>query len=324
MTDLAYVAPAPWPEMGGGRLAAGILRGEAALSRFRKGAGPGLAVVLLGLPDDTGVALNLGRTGAAAGPTAFRAALTRYGTPYDLLRRGVPGVEVLDMGDVSPVEGGDGQALMGTHERVSQTLAAVHDAGFLPVCVGGGHDLTLPTVRALSRHLGGVALGAINVDAHLDVRHELGSGMPFRALIEDGCMDPGRFTVFGAGRFVHVEEHLRWLEGKGGVIVDVETARRDPGALDAAFDRAFRAPGFVSVDLDALDGAFAPGVSAVNPDGLDVSTVGALVERAGRATAVRHLDFMELSPPHDVDGRTARVAAHLFLRFLAGLAERRS
>jgi formiminoglutamase len=106
-------------------------------------------------------------------------------------------------------------------------------------------------------------------------------------------------------------------------VVDVEAARRG-GALDTAFHAAFGGPGFVSIDLDALDGAWAPGVSAVNPDGLDVSTVGVLAERAGRTENVLQIDFMELSPPHDLDGRTARVAAHLFLRFLAGLMARPS
>ena len=324
MSELGHLAPAPWPETGAGRLAGGILRGRPAWDRFQEGAGSEPAVVLVGLPDDTGIALNHGRAGAVAGPTAFREALARYGASFDLLRRGAPGIEVLDVGDVLPVGGGDEQALFETHERVLETLAAVHDAGFLPVCVGGGHDLTLPTVRALSGHLPDAPLGGINVDAHLDVREEPGSGMPFRKLIDEGCLNPRRFVTFGAGRFVHAEEHLRWLEGKGGVVVGVEAARDDAAALDQAFDLAFTGPGFLSVDLDALDGAWAPGVSAVNPDGLDVPTVGGLVERAGRTTAVRHLDFMELSPPHDVDGRTARVAAHLFLRFLAGLSERRS
>lgn len=318
---LEHVAPAPWPAMGAGRLAVGILRGDAARERLRRGAGDGRAVALVGLPDDTGIVLNGGRAGAVAGPTAFRAALARYGTPFDLLKRRVPEMEVLDLGDVVPAEGGDVAALLETHARVTQALAAVHAAGFLPVCVGGGHDLTLPSVRALAAGLPGEMLGGINVDAHLDVREEPGSGMPFRRLIQEGALDARRFVTFGAGRFVHQEEHVRWLEGKGGVVVDVEAARRD-GALEAAFDVAFAGPGFVTVDLDALDGAWAPGVSAVNPDGLDVSAVGALVERAGRTESVRHIDFMELSPPHDADGRTARVAAHLFLRFLAGLAER--
>lgn len=321
--ELDHFALAPWPEVGAGRLASTMARGEAAWDRLLQGSGGRHAVALVGLPDDTGVSLNRGRPGAVAGPTAFRAALARYGTPFDLATKSPLGVEILDLGDVLPVEGADVSALLKTHARVSRALAAVHDAGFLPVCVGGGHDLTLPTVRALSRHLPGEIVGGINVDAHLDVREEPGSGMPFRKLIDEGCLDPGRFVTFGAGRFVHAEEHVRWLEARGAVVVDVEAARQG-GAVDAAFETAFGGPGFLSVDLDALDGAWAPGVSAVNPDGLDPAAVGALVERAGRTAAVRHVDFMELCPPHDVDGRTARVAAHLFLRFMAGVTERPS
>ena len=320
--SLDLLTVAPWPEVAAGRRAASMLRGEAARERLEAGAGARPAVALVGLPDDTGVALNGGRPGAVAGPTAFRAALARYGTSFDLLRRDVPQVEVLDAGDIAPAEGEGEEALSETHRRVTSALTAVHSAGFLPVCVGGGHDLTLPAVRALAGALDGGPVGGVNVDAHLDVREAVGSGMTFRKLIEDRCLDPRRFVTFGAGRFVHAPEHVEWLEGTGGVLVDVETARRDLTAVDRAFSVAFGAAGFLSVDLDGLDGAYAPGVSAVNPDGLDVATVGALVERSGRAPEVRHLDLMELSPPHDVDGRTARVAAHLFLRFLAGVAER--
>lgn len=319
---LEHLTAAPWPEVGAGRAAMGILRGDDALARLEAGAGPGLAVALVGLPDDTGIALNRGRPGAVAGPTAFRGALARYGTAFDLSRRSSPRPDVVDLGDVPPVDGDGEEALLETHRRVEDTLDAVHEAGFLPVCVGGGHDLTLPGVRALAGRFPPGALGGVNVDAHLDVREETGSGMPFRRLIEEGAVDGRRFVTFGAGRFVHAEEHVRWLEEKGGVILDVEAARAGTDAMDRALGLAFDGPGFVSVDLDVLDGAWAPGVSAVNPDGLDVATVGALVERAGRTAEVRYLDFMELSPPHDVDGRTARVTAYLFLRFLAGLAER--
>jgi arginase family enzyme len=56
--------------------------------------------------------------------------------------------------------------------------------------------------------------------------------------------------------------------------------------------------------------------------GLSVECAARFAEEAGRRAEVRHFDIMELSPPHDVDGRTARVAALLFMQFVAGFAER--
>lgn len=320
---VAFTRPGHWPTIAPGRFAATIVRDEDAMSS-RVSAGPGVpsAIALLGLPDDTGVALNGGRLGAVSGPSAFRAALATYGTPFDLARRGALDVRVVDAGDVMPVPGGTESALLETHARVTRAVRALHDRGFLPVCVGGGHDLTLPSVRALSDVVG-PGVGGVSVDAHLDVRAEVGSGMPFRRLIEDGAVNPRCFSVFGAARFVHRPDHVAWLDQSGGAVVGVEEARVGGTPEAQAFARALEgSAAFVSIDLDALDGAVAPGVSAVNPDGLDVATVVRIAERAGREPAVRHFDVMELSPPHDEAGRTARVAALVFLHFVAGFAGR--
>jgi formimidoylglutamase len=320
-----FTRPGHWPTIAPGRFAATIVRDEEAIS-LPASAGPGMppGIALLGLPDDTGVALNGGRLGAVSGPSAFRAALAAYGTPFDLARGGALDVRVVDAGDVMPIPGGTESSLLETHARVTDAVRALHDRGFLPVCVGGGHDLTLPSVRALSDVVGS-GVGGVSVDAHLDVRAEVGSGMPFRWLIEEEAVDPRRFTVFGAARFVHRADHVAWLEQKGVAVVGVEEARAGTAPEAEAFARALNGPAaFVSIDLDALDGAVAPGVSAVNPDGLDVSAVARIAERAGREPAVRHFDLMELSPPHDEAGRTARVAAFVFLQFVAGFARRAS
>ena len=74
--------------------------------------------------------------------------------------------------------------------------------------------------------------------------------------------------------------------------------------------------------LDALDQSVAPGVSAPNPLGLSLREAARLAEAAGARPAVQHFDLMELNPSADVGGRTARVAAALFLHFIAGFCQR--
>jgi len=341
----AAVIQRDWAAVEGVAVAAGAVEPvEPARDRAEPDPSVRPTLVMLGLPDDAGVALNGGRVGAAEGPSAFRAALAGYGTPFDLERAAVTRVRVLDAGDVVPAEGRDEAALHETHRRVTEAVRAVHEAGFVPVCVGGGHDLTYASVRALAEHVVDASraqapgptgpdrpLGGLNVDAHLDVREEVGSGMPFRRLIEGGHLDASRFAVFGASRFVNASEHVRWLREGGAAVFGVGAVRDDTATVDHAFSLAFGsvlarpvAPGFVTIDLDAIDGAYAPGVSAVNPCGLGVATVAGIAERAGRTPGVRHFDLMELSPPHDVDGRTARVAVLLFLHFVAGFMDRAS
>jgi formiminoglutamase len=285
---------------------------------------PGDAVIaLLGLPDDTGVELNGGRTGAASGPAAFRTALSRFGSVHDALKRRDLAVSVWDAGDVLPAAGRDARGLQETHARVSATTAWLHEHGFVVVAVGGGHDLSAPTIGALARHAA-LPVGGINFDAHLDVRERIGSGMPFRRLIEERALDPSRFVEIGLGRFANDPGDLEWLSEKGARLVFADEVRADGLDSVSALQTALggSSPAFLSIDLDGLDGSVAPGVSAVNPLGLGVAHACALSEAAGREPRIRHYDIMELCPEQDPGGRTARVAALLFLHFVTGFAER--
>lgn len=260
----------------------------------------GCDIALLGLPDDLGVRLNHGRPGAAIGPFAFRAALAKYGTATPQIR--LP--RVFDAGDVTP----EPDSLDETHRRVTEAAAALHDQGLLPVGIGGGHDLTYPFVRAAAEHAGEPLVG-VYFDAHLDVRAEEGSGMPFRRLVEgEHCRE---FHVHGLDQFSNTAEHVAWFHAHGGHV--------DPFGSDDPWPEGKL---FVSLDLDVIDQAYAPGVSAMNPSGWTPDLAARWCRSAGRCERVVCFDIMELSPPHDVNGRTARLAARLFLEFLAGVAER--
>ncbi len=312
MTRIPHTRPGVWPTRRDDRASALF---ELERARFAR-------VALIGLPDDTGVRLNGGRPGAALGPHAFRAALAGFGTPYDAATRSVIELRVFDAGDVEPAEGNDEAALFETHARVEAALTALHELGLVPACVGGGHDLSLPSIRALSR-LSGASLGGLNVDAHLDVRKRVGSGMAFRRLIEEECLAPTRFVEFGLGRFVNDEADCVWLESLGAELITAEQVARREVSVEACLGRIVASgTSFVSIDLDAIDAAAMPGVSALNPAGLDVHVVTALAAAAGATSAVRHFDLMELCPEQDSSGRSARIAAQLFLAYLSGFARR--
>lgn len=294
-------------------------------------------VGLLGVPDDTGVIMNHGRPGALQGPHAFRQALVRFGAAAAMAEHGRAHAaypRVFDAGDVIP-----GKTLEQTHQRVSEAVTTLLGLGLLPVVVGGGHDLTFPLVRAVSQREGGPVRG-VYFDAHLDVRPEPGSGMSFRRLLEDGFSKD--ITCVGADPFSNTQEHADWFRSHGGRIVcrdglhefaapgperaiDVERWLNRGRKVDGsgAFVGQAGQPHFVSLDMDVLDMSFAPGVSAMNPCGLSPELVGAWVEGAGRGAMtglVKSFDIMELSPAHDEHGRTARLAAYMFVRFLRGMS----
>lgn len=269
-------------------------------STIRTDACGGCAIGLLGLPDDTGVGLNHGRIGAAGGPKAFRAALARYGAANPASG---PLPRVFDAGDIAVAN-----TLDETHRRVTAATEALLQAGLVPVAVGGGHDLTFPFVRAVAGKFPRPT--GVYFDAHLDVRETAGSGMPFRRLVE-ACAVPA-LHLHGFRPLVNSRPHADWFKTHGGKI--------HPDGARVALPRARNL--FVSFDLDVLDAACAPGVSALNPCGWTLREATPWVRACGASRAVRCFDLMELNPRHDPEGRTARAAAHLFLSFLQGFAER--
>lgn len=291
--DLPFVRSFDWSTAPEGRFARTLTRSEP----------EGCRIGLFGVPDDTGVAMNRGRVGAADGPRAFREALARYGTTHHAgLQADLAEVGVFDFGDVPPAD-----SLDATHDAVTRAASAILDRGLLPVMIGGGHDLTWPFVRAVAaRH---PRLAGVFFDAHLDVREEAGSGMPFRKILSETTC--GELRVVGLDPFANRQDHVAWFLAHGGRIEGESTFP----SLDA--DHAF-----VSFDLDAIGAAEAPGVSAINPVGLSVHEADAAAFAAGAHDRVRSFDIMELNPRFDADGRTARLAARLFLSFLAGFSTR--
>lgn len=319
-TTRQHTKAGAWPECRPGRFASRIIdlhragddaddalqplqdnRLSAAGHRFR-------GIGLLGLADDEGVRLNGGRIGAAHGPDAFRAALAGYGAADSVALEGFE-IPIIDLGNIVA-----GDSLAETHTRVTETVMSMLDAGLMPVGIGGGHDMTFPEVRAVVDRLvrpSGQTLDGVYFDAHLDVREDEGSGMPFRRLIEHGGI--GTLQLFGFDPLSNTPTHLEWFKTHGGELADWPPTQWPPSGAQ-----------FVSICLDVIDMAQAPGVSAPHPAGWPVQKLAEYAEAAGRMPSVCCFDIMELSPPNDENGRTARLAAHLFLRFVAGLNKRPS
>jgi len=171
---IPHCAPPDWPEpIAPGRFA----------SLVRTDTPDGCAVALLGLADDTGVALNGGRPGARDGPDALRHALARLGGAQPA--SGTWPI-VFDAGNIIA-----GETLDETHERVTSATSALIELGLSPIGIGGGHDLTFPFVRAMTQHC--APMTGVYLDPHLDVRDEPGSGM--RADAKDIC-EPGGVPLF--------------------------------------------------------------------------------------------------------------------------------
>lgn len=288
---------------------------------LHEGAAP--RCVIAGFACDEGVRRNGGRAGAADAPPAIRLALARLAPDaadperfVDLVRH------TRDLGDVGPTGN-----LTVDQERLADLLAPHLAAGAFAIVLGGGHETSyghfLGRVRAHVEHGGAPdEVRVLNWDAHPDVRPTTGdrghSGTPFRQMLEHPAHPAARYAVAGLQPQSVAAAHLAYVRERGAAHFrsDIDGVRAVHSLYEA------ERPTMVSFDLDAVDAAHAPGVSAPAVGGFDVATWLRAAYLAGRTETVRSADVVELSPPHDADGRTARLAAVTVWHVLRGLAAR--
>lgn len=272
--------------------------------------------VLLGFACDAGVSRNQGRVGAAEGPLAIRQAL-----------RNMPVHECTELAD-----GGDvrcaGDALEQAQQALAKAVAEHLDAGRFPLVLGGGHEVAWGSFTGLATHLaqteGAPRVGVINFDAHFDLRRDTRptSGTPFLQIAQDCAARgwPFRYACLGVSRFAN-SEALFARARELGVLVQIDES------LDAAHFmpslQAFVADVddiYLTVCLDVLPAAVAPGVSAPAARGVGLNVIEPLVDTVCDSGKVRLADVAEMNPRFDIDGRTAAVAARLAARIANGVA----
>lgn len=259
---------------------------------------PGAA--LLGFATDEGVRRNGGRVGAADGPEALRAALGSLAVHDEFPRH--------DAGTVVT----EGKDLESAQEEVSVKVEELVRAGHLPIVLGGGHETSFASGRGLAR----VRPAAIvNLDAHFDLRaaDRPTSGTPFRQLAEVYGADFD-YSVLGISRANNTKVLFDTARDLGvNVVLDEELAAvsaREAAqrALELLTDTESI---HLSIDLDVLPAAVAPGVSAPAGFGVPLLHIHAIAQALAATGKLALVDIAELNPRFDSDGRTAKTAARL-------------
>jgi agmatinase len=260
------------------------------------------SVALLGVPLDENSSFL---RGCAQGPARVREAL--HSGASNLCAE--DGAELsgeprfVDAGDV---ELPSGPAAMGAIEAA---IAALLDRGARVLSMGGDHSITYPIVRAHARRHPGLQI--LHLDAHPDLYDDfegnrLSHACPFARIMEEGLVK--RLVQVGIRT---LNPHQRDQARRFGVEM-IEMKDWSPAAA-----LAFDGPVYLTIDLDALDPAFAPGVSHHEPGGLSVRDVLGLLQRS-RLPLVG-ADVVELNPTRDPSGITAAVAAKLVKELAARL-----
>ena len=272
-------------------------------------------VALIGFAVDEGVRRNGGRVGAEHGPEAARKALA------NLPLLGEPAL--WDAGDVACAGGDLDAAQQALAQQVAQALAQ----GCLPLVLGGGHEVAWGSFQGVAQARPDARrILIINLDAHFDLRQarEGNSGTPFRQ-IQEWCATQGQpfdYRVLGISRYANTQALFERADTLGVRYWLDDALQTEQGLQEAlavlAHDLAQCDAAYLTVDIDVLPGAVAPGVSAPAPLGVPLAQVERVVDTVLASGKLVAADLAEFNPTFDRDGLTAKVVARLAARIARG------
>ncbi len=272
-----------------------------------------LDVALVGVPFDSATSY---RPGARFGPRHIRdqSAIIR---PYNPALGVNPFTRhrIADFGDLSV----NPLSIEDTFTRITEGLAPLLAAGVIPICVGGDHSILLPILRAIHARHGPVAL--VQLDAHSDTWDQYWGvkychGTPVRRAIEEGLLADGlvlqvglRGQLYAEADFDFSREHkIAWVTGEEFHAKGIPEVQRKL--------RRFRNhPTYLTLDIDVVDPAFAPGTGTPQVAGLSSAQIVDLV-RSLKGLHFVGADVVEVAPAYDSAGITSLLAANLLYELL--------
>jgi len=279
-------------------------------------------VAIVGAPTDD---LVSDRPGARFAPRAIRAASCPAGPHLEAKIDATRVLRIVDFGDAPVVPADPARS----HDAIERTVGQVVAAGAVPIVLGGDHSIAEPDIRACAAPHGKV--GLVHFDTHTDTGTEVfgverSHGTPMYRLVEDGIVDPHRYVQIGLRGYWPGEAEFAWQRERGISSFFMHDVREL--GIDAVVDRAVETVGdgpvFLSVDVDVLDPAFAPGTGTPEPGGMTSADLLRACRALGERLDLVGAEVVEVIPTAvgsaDV---TALVAERIVREILTGLALRR-
>ncbi len=282
----------------------------------------GVDVAIVGAPTDD---LVSDRPGTRYAPRAIRAASCPPGPHLEAKVDAFADLRIVDYGDAAVVPADP----VRSHEAIERLVGEVVDAAALPITLGGDHSITESCITAIARRRG--PLGLIHFDTHTDTGRELfgverSHGTPMFRLVQAGTVDGARYAQIGLRGYWPGPDEFAW-QAEHGIASFFMHDVRDLGIREVV-GRALAHVGeglvYVTVDVDVLDPAFAPGTGTPEPGGMtSVDLLWAVREVAARVD-IAGADVVEVLPSSigsaDI---TALVAERVVREVLTGVALQR-
>lgn len=273
------------------------------------------AFAFLGFQCDEGVKRNQGRPGAKDGPNAIREALGKLPLPF-------PDVTCYDAGNIIC----NFHNLEGAHKALAHAVHLLLKHQLTPIILGGGHDLAFGHYQGINQTYPTQQLGMINFDAHFDMRPLLPnnqgtSGTAYLQIAHSQAAQRKKFAYYCMGiqlasntpaLFATAQEYeVQYLLAEDLLKPQQKKCTHFLTRLLNDNDIIY-----ASICLDVFAQAYAPGVSAPQPLGLIPWQVIPFLRKIAKSGKVIAYDIAELSPPFDVDQRTAKLASYLIYELI--------
>lgn len=265
---------------------------------------------LLGFRCDEGIRRNQGRIGAAEGPSSLRTALSKMPVHNQHFA-------CVDAGSITCADGD----LEASQEALGEVINLLLQHNLKPIVIGGGHELAWGNYQGIATTFPNEDLGIINIDAHFDMRPLLSdnkgsSGTGFLQIAEACKKNKKRFDyncigIQHTGNIRQLFETAKQYNTKILLADELHGHQNERGVdfVDRVIDENDLV--YVSLCLDVFSAAFAPGVSAVQPLGLNPWHIIPILRQLAASGKVVSYDIAELSPRYDIDQCTAKLAANL-------------
>jgi formiminoglutamase len=272
---------------------------------------------------------SISHSGASFTPGVVRKLLQSYSTyavegEVDLRESSM----LTDAGDIHMHATDIKESYRRIEEAVSSLLGKNKDC--IPLFVGGDHSITFSTISGMSEVKTG-KIGVIQFDAHHDLRNtEDGgptNGTPFRRLLEAEVLEGDHLVQIGIRNYSNSSYYHHYAKENGIKVFTMGDVKRK-GIPDVIRESVELLKGkvehiYLSIDIDVLDQAYAPGCPAIGPGGMTSDQLLEAIYLLGTEETVCGLDIVEIDPTIDFRDMTSRVAVHCLLEFLRGRASKR-
>lgn len=278
----------------------------------------GIDVAIMGVPFDSGTSY---RSGTRFGPRKIReASLMIWGHNPTLDVTPLKKLTVVDYGDVSVIP----TSIEHTMTAITKTAGEIIETGTTLITLGGDHSIALPLLRAHAKKHGPVSL--VHIDAHIDTWEAefeavpYSHGTPFRHALQEGLIREGEYMQIGIRGPVSGENDYEDARQLGARIVTIhEVMEKGVGEILKEVHERMKGPVYVTVDIDSVDPAYAPGTGTPEVGGLTSYQLLQLV-RGLHGLDLVGFDLVEVSPPFDHGDITAILASNIAFEYLSLLA----